>query len=221
MDIYSSSIYLYYILKALGLIFFSFDLKTRKVRTKLSNYIQFFIFTSSVFTLLFIEVFSVRSEYILSGAGSSLLDSIWQQQLLLQYLLAILTSIQGFLKRKHIENFLNSISTFDSSLTLFGWSHQVKQYCARLPLFWFLLTTNVMTGFSIYLSFAIDEFWLIGWSGFLRICSYIWVSEFYFMLSFQFILSVRCINHRMTVLLNNARLNKKHISETILLNFNF
>lgn len=206
-NIYHSVEYFFYFLKSLGLASYQFDKKSESFKTSFGNYLQLsaaIIIWILLLALQFIDLDEFEYE---TGVQSSLLEQIWRNLYILKHFLAIFVIIYNFMKRKNVENFLKLIAEFDQTVERLNWKFKVTQFNLLMfamfviPAFTIFLYLIVsMYGFEVYGNISINYAVAI-----LRTSDYIILTEFYLMLSLQFILSSYCIKKRLTTMITNLR----------------
>lgn len=206
MNIYESSKIFFIILKVLGLAPFSFDGKTRRFTLKCLNILLF------VASIIFWSILSY-SEILLAmkknetGSKSKLLDGLWTHAYSIQPFLAMCATAFNCLKMKNVEGFLASIYKFDKSFSRLGWRHETKYLKTFCPLLVMSASTLVYVLYGIVsISFAIKDLDTLGvWLYLRSFLTYVFVSQFFFVVSLQFIFSVCCIHARLSSLAKNIK----------------
>lgn len=204
----SSQVYFFYILKCLWLASFGFKLNAVEIETGIKEFIQLALAMAVWGSLSVIHCKSLDMFDLPSGVQSTLLDTLWSYQIVLQHLLAFFNVIYNFCKRKHIESYPKSISKFDSCLDRLQWFYKVKQPIRIMPLIMFLASVSVMGPFIVYESTLFHTYGHDLTKDIIAILinfGHVFNNMFFLMLSFQFIVSVRSVNIRMAALLENIR----------------
>lgn len=204
-NIYSSSVYLFYILKGLGLASFSYDPKTFKFQLKPVNIFLFLVQLIVWILLTWMETQSKHAQGYTSGIQSNLVERVWQFQYLFQHYIAVFIIVYSLAKRNHIEKFLSQVFTFDQHLKCLNWRTQIKQQNKYYPLSVFVIATGSVSTLMIVLVAKDDQNNYEDLVSYIRIFSYIMIDGFFLMISLQFILSVRCINDRLAAIYDNTR----------------
>lgn len=209
MDIFCSSKYFYFILKSLGLAHYQFDKKSRSFKTSLSNFLGLIV-SIAIWPILFLVSLRMNQKYNYdSGVKLELLDEIWKFQYLLQHILPIFTIIFNFYKRKSIENFMNQIFKFDQKTQQLGWNTKTIHSSILVLVFYLLSAFAIVLHQFIVICFLkvygdfgsfIDEIYKI-----VAVLAYVIITEFYLMVSLQFILSSHCVNVRLKLLIKHIR----------------
>lgn len=202
-DIYSSFGVFFYVLKTLGLAAYEFDRKDLEFKTTWNSFLQFTVSILVWTAFACYNLTNLRLEPFDSGVQSKFLDKLWQYQFFLQNLLTVLIVVFNFFQRKNIENFLKLLFNFDQQIDRLEWKYKSKKVEPSPVLI--LSLTAVIIMLAIYTivfycysenSFFIDVF---------ETFAYTAVLEFFFLLSFQFIVSAWCIKVRLNALLLNIR----------------
>lgn len=206
-NIYNSLKFIYFILKILGLAPYTFDKTSRKL---IMNAKASFLMILSITFWIGLSWFNLQrfwtKKYSI-GIQSKLLDNLLHHQYLLQFFFACLIVVFSVLKRKHIENFLDSLFSFDERLRSFKWNFKAPSYqiyTVALFIFTAVLITSYLT-MTTLLSTNIRNvetgtFKIIG-----SILSYTAITEFMLMISVQFILSAYLVRSRLRALGMNFR----------------
>lgn len=206
-NIYNSLKFIYFILKILGLAPYTFDKTSRKL---IMNAKASFLMILSITFWIGLSWFNLQrfwtKKYSI-GIQSKLLDNLLHHQYLLQFFFACLIVVFSVLKRKHIENFLDSLFSFDERLRSFKWNFKAPSYqiyTVALFIFTAVSITSYLT-MTTLLSTNIRNvetgtFKIIG-----SILSYTAITEFMLMISVQFILSAYLVRSRLRALGMNFR----------------
>lgn len=209
-NIYQSLSALFYTLKVFGLAPYRFEMKTLSFETSFSNNLI------SIFTIVFVclsSYFSYRNfgEGYETSIQSNFVDSLWQCQLIIQHLLAPVTILTSFLKRKRVESFLRQIHKFDQTLSRYNWKVQTSnpRWFNFVVIFLNFLLVVWMIIFATYAIYKFEyekgcsvlkdvkkalkmvDFWLL--------------TNLFLLISIRFILSVYCVYARLKVLKENVR----------------
>lgn len=204
-NIYSSSQGFFYVSKLLGLAPYSFDPKKLKFNVNFVNYLQFSASLAFWVILTSIEHVSKVRDLYKTGIQSNLLEHLWMCQYTLQHYLATGVVIYSFTKRKHVENFLSLIYSFDQHLENLHWKVQPKQNSVWFAVILFVLSTTVMIIYTVTI-LALDKYnTYLNEVQIFRLLNYIVINDFFLLLSIQFISSVYCIDQRLIVLTENFR----------------
>lgn len=199
-NIYESSKFLFIILKSLGLAPYTFDEKSKKFVMRFANYVHFFI--SIIIWILFtvIQTSRFKSEVMDSGVKSKFLDRLWKYQYLFQYYLVTFTVIFNLMKRQHVERFLKFIFNFDEILFRYGCELKPANIRPSIVFVVFIvsvtMTSTYMTIFTI-LDGELKLYHII------ESLAYISVTEFFFVISLQFVCSAFCVYYRLKALTKN------------------
>lgn len=205
-DIYQSAQFNINILKIFGLASYSLEIESRKLETKLRNYLEFFLSVLIWIALLCNQWRSHQTNSINSRVGSNLLEQIIQYEYLIQNFLAILAVVYNFSKRQHVQTFLMHVLNFDQKVKQLDWNFKVKHSRNCIPCFIFVTfvvvliipIANVYTD-DYYKDFRNDKYIIFNFISYTVIC------EFYLLLSMQFILSTYCVYARLKSLKRNIR----------------
>lgn len=143
-NIYQASVFLYYILKALGMAFYSVEGKFQKFKVSFWHYLGVFaVVTYWIFqNMLYIDT-QVTYD---SGLNFKFIES-WRSVYAFQNLYTIPIILFNIINRKHSENFLRLVEKFDTQLELLEWENRMKisKFFSLLPLVsytdWQLLDT--------------------------------------------------------------------------------
>ena len=203
--IYKSSSFFFHILKILGLAPFNIDENDLKLKVGYQNFLMFsahlVLWTKYSWDLL------KNMNKFSSDSNSRVMDNLLKYQFVLQHYLIIPSMIYNFMKRKHVEYFLKSISKFDSTVDQLGWDFKVIH--SKYPvLFIFLISTISMISYNyvvvvimnVYADSKVESYEIL-----ISNFAYIFTTEFYFMISFQFISSCYCCYSRFQMLLKNMK----------------
>lgn len=207
--IYDSSKFFYVFLKLLGHAPYSFCRKSRQLNVNVWNILEIILSLSIWIALLRIKSDKFEGSYESTGVQSILLDGLWQSQYLLQYYFAIFLLIFNVWKRNHIGNFLNLILNFDEALVRHNWKFKAKNFRPStifIALFSSTLLISVYGVSTFY--FQLNKTLRLIDVG--KIIAYVAASDFYLIVSLQFMLSTYCVYARLKVLQKNFRWIKKY-----------
>jgi hypothetical protein len=211
-SIYDASIYLFYILKALGLAHYDFDKKTFKFNTSTYNVVTFYanliywIYSVSFhFVIYFIERRGFES-----GINHKIIDKLWQYQYLFQMACSIPIFIVNFTRRQSVWNLMESLHSFDSTVEKLQWKHRVvhspRKYLLILSsVFFFFIYYMILTAINlneIMGKFSIS-FQIISY--FSMVVPFIHNFLMYIIISTLFVMSCFCITARFNALHSNIR----------------
>lgn len=199
--IYNSSRVIFYVSKFLGLSAYQFERKTLRFRTTFWNYIELVLTVSSWLVMNYLQ-FSRRSQSLGSGIQSKFLDQLWRYQYMLQYFSIPFVVIYSFCKRKHVEDFLKFILDFDQSVSRLGWKFKVS-HSPVVSSILALAPLVVLIAEECYFVFIADVF--VNQYPWVHMILYGIVTEFFAMLSIQFIMSCYCIYSRLNAFTKNIR----------------
>lgn len=206
-NIYNSLKFIYFILKILGLAPYTFDKTSRKLimNAKASLLTILSIIVWIAFAWFTLHMFWTKKYSI--GVHSRLLDNLLHLQYFLQFLFACFIVVFSGWKRKQVENFLDSIFSFDESLRSFKWNFKAPSYqiyIVGLFIFTAVSIPSYLTVIALlstdYENFEIGTFILVG-----NILSYTGIIEFMLMICVQFILSACLVRRRLRALGMNFR----------------
>lgn len=205
-DIYFSTQLFYYVLKFMGLAFYQYDKEFKVFQTNLWSYFGVVASTSSWLGLTWMTIKSFQVQSYTTGIGSTYTDNIWKYQFILQHILIIIVIVFNFVKRKKVELFLKRINEFDHIVDKLNW--KFKRVTLRY-------VTVVLCAVSSLLILTIQLFEIFVYEIFgevprrilatVQLFDYILLSEFYLVLSLQFILSTHHIKIRLVALKQNVR----------------
>lgn len=123
-SIYSTSVYLYYILKVLGMAFYGFDKKLKCFKVSCWHYLGM---TMSIVYWIIQSVLHFRTEvYYSSGLKFQIVESIWRRVFEFQIFSSIPIILFNFIKRKHVENFMRFIEKFDIQMEYLEWKNEIE-----------------------------------------------------------------------------------------------
>lgn len=204
-DIYHSAELLFYFLKSLGLAPYQVDKKSKCFKMSYGNYLQLFAAVLFWAFVIFLQLFNLNDDERDTGIRSNLLTRIWEYQYTLQNFLTIFIIAFSYWKRKNVENFFKLISDFDQTVQKLNWKFKVTQF--RFLILIIYVTSAIMI--ILYMCAASLRFRFLGNIKtnpiiiLLITCQYVAITEFYWMLSLQFILSSYCIQERLTAMITN------------------
>lgn len=208
-DIYHSATYFFYILKLLGLAPYSFDRKTLRFRMRTFNKLLLLGFILTWTSLSYMLIKSINENGFDTGAQSNILDNLLQYQYFNQHLFAGFTVVYSFLKRKHVEKFLRLILKFDLLTDQLGWKFKVihsKYFILILFSFvsLFMITYNCVS--IVVRSKTEDHYKDVNFSQVIfSMVAYVLITQFFLMISMQFIASSYCIYARLHMLIKNTK----------------
>lgn len=206
-DLYQSSKFFFLTLKSLGLAPYQFNKKSQCFVTTFWNYVEMISFTAMWIALTWLTFNTVQSDDTTLAVQSKLLERLWTYQYELQFILASVTIVFNFMKRKHVENFMDLIFTFDQLMSSLDWRFEAS-YSKYLV---FVLQLDSMIFFMTYQCVSIFVFKAYGEIEYTTIkvvvmmFSYTAMIEIYLMLSIQFIMSTYYIKIRLNALIRYAR----------------
>lgn len=199
-NIYESSKFLFIILKSLGLAPYTFEEKSRKLKMGFANYVHFFISIIIWITFTVIQTSRFRLEVMDSGVKSKFLDRLWQYQYLFQYYLVTFTVIFNLLKRKHVERFLQFIFKFDEILLRYGCELKTANIRQSIVFVVFIVSVTMTSTYMIIFTILEEE---LKFYHIIKSLAYVSVTEFFFVISLQFINSAACVCYRLKALTKN------------------
>lgn len=205
-NIYNSLMFFYYILKLLGLAPYRFDKKTQTFQMKLLNYFQLIFFLILFAGLAYIEIKNINNNRISAGVQSVFLEDFWRYTFAFQQVLASPVIIFCFLKRKTVENMVNTFQHFDEHLKYLGDSScQVIQQSPLITLGIVVLSALVMAAYCVLRITLDSSGYVYDFAAVFRFVAYFLINMFYLLISLQFILSVHFVNVRLTTLIKVSR----------------
>lgn len=196
----------YYVLKLLGLASYEVDWDTLKIKTGLRDFFLFITTISILIGVIWMQTLAFTKKTFSTGIQSKLLETLYLDQYIIQIILAAFVVIFNFCKRKRVEKFVQKIASYDEMAGTFkkkksqGRSKTVLIILVMIsplifiPTNWFMIlyvfndTTNPLSFLEL-----------------MRMTTYTYVTEFYLMLSMQFILSTRCVISRLSSLSEISR----------------
>lgn len=123
-SIYSTSVYLYYILKILGMAFYKFEKSSNSFKVSTQNYLAL---TLTIAHWIFQSILHSKTEvYYTSGLNFLIVESIWRRVCEFQIFSAIPIILINFIKRKHVENFMRFIEKFDAQMEFLEWKNDIE-----------------------------------------------------------------------------------------------
>ena len=203
----SSSIYqtvkpFYYFLKLFGLASFQLNCKERKIRMTFKDYL---ILLCSISVGMFIVYTTCSDVGSYIREGQTMIENGWKYQYLYQIVITVPMIVYGFIKRKHVQRFLEIIYFFDEQTELSNWEHKINHSQDKVKiLIWLLIGVIliiIMYFFALftgsYLSYSIPYQNLLLNS---------FVIKLHDLVMYQFIFSVLCIKRRYDLLNKNMSL---------------
>lgn len=204
-SIYQSSVYLYYIMKIFGMAFFGVDGKFHKFQTSCFHYLGVFVFVGYWIyqNILYFDT----QIYYESGLNYRIIESIWRNVYAFQNLSIIPIILFNFIKRKHLENFLQLIEKFDSQMEYLEWENRVgisKIFCF-LP---FFPIPTMIVNHVILLSLNLSEIYFMHppYVYHVKFVAYLTLMEIFFIICYIFVGSCYCICCRINALIESMRL---------------
>lgn len=206
-DIYESSKYIYVCLKLVGLAPYRINRKTRQVRRSVLSYVELVLVLAAWITFASIQTNLFKFKSFNSGAQSSLLEKLWQYLCILQHFLACLIILFNFWKCHHVEKFLNLILNFDDFLQQLNWKLKPAETSPTGLAALIVLTAVVMVLHMINITYIVqvygDDISFSPAYFFINIFSYTLMTEFYLLVSLQFIWSTHNVYTRLQSLTRN------------------
>lgn len=203
-SIYQASFFLYCILKALGMSFFSVDGKFRKFKVSCWHYLGLFLIIT-YWILQNILYFDTQVTYD-SGLNFKIIESIWRTVFAFQHLCTIPIILFNFIKRKHLENFLRLIEKFDAQMELLEWENRVKisKFFSLMPFYPIplLICNNIMI---LIFEFSENFYLHPAYVYHIRFIAYLTITEMFFIICYIFVFSCNCITRRIDMLIENMR----------------
>ena len=205
-NIYQASFFLYYILKALGMAFFfySVEAKLRKFKVSCWHYLGL-VFILTYWILQNILYFETQVTYD-SGLKFRIIESIWRTVFAFQYLCTIPIILFNFIKRKHLENFLQLIEKFDAQMEVLEWENKVK-ISAFFSLMPFYPIPILICNNTMILIFELSENFYLHptYVYHVKFIAYLTITEMFFIICYIFVFSCNCISKRIDLLVENMR----------------
>lgn len=208
MEIYDSLKYFFYILRPFGLAPFGFDLKARKLKTKFTNIFNLTCLVPLI-CMIFWHMTAFRFSNSQTGFQSSMLDCLWQYQFMIQHFLAVFVIIFNVLKRRNIEKLLLKLSEFDKRTQKLDWKYKAKDLNPFIMPAIIVCSSTLMTTYLTIGRFTIDIYKSLVTTHWLYAAvalDYVWIQQFFFALSLEFVLSVWSIKTRLKALTKNFKL---------------
>lgn len=204
-DIYHSTHFSYFTLKSFGLAFYRIDKKSKSFKTDIYHYLGLAVTVCLSFGITVSLLLSYQEDDFDSGVQSKLLDNLWKFQYATQQISAIFVLIFHFIKRSNMENFLVCVSEFDKNMDRLNW------YFKRIH-FRFILPICCGVSTSLLLIYEIIAFCILdiygpfdNFSKLKVIVSFIFIIEFYLLLSLQFFMNTYYIKIRLKALRQHIR----------------
>ena len=181
---------------------FPFDVENGKTQLNLRNRMRFLLNLScSICTMVI--VLSERSFSVYSV--SDFVSIAWHYQYQLEGALVLPLMIFNYIKRKHVEEFLKKIQQIDELMETTEWI-KFNRKTNRFRLEFGLIVSSILFlmlfqlyGFVTFLDFNLTSIETA------RTFGFAFVSEFYLLISLQFIFGTLCIYRRFYVLNMNVR----------------
>lgn len=199
-NIYETVMPFYYSLKFFGLASFQLNVEDGKIKMRWKDY--FFLILSILLGVLVI----CTSCFEISGnvqKGSSFIRTSWKYQYLYQLLIIIPIIIFGWIKKKHVERFLELIYSFDEFIELLNWEHKVNHSKNKKQLCIVLLSSLLLIIFMYF--FSILTTIEVPIAGYIVILMNMIAIKFHHFVIYQFIFSVVSIKNRYEILNKNMR----------------
>lgn len=182
---------------------FHVDVKTGDMRVNLCNRIGFLLNLS--WSVLGIAVAVTEKPM---ASKSEVVTTVWHYQYQLQVLLVLPLLIFNYIKRKHAANFLAKLNDFDEEMKKAKWMpsgffrtgacrYLEIGFIAMSILFLFLFLYQVTAIGSLLLAKNVEL-------AMVRSLVYVYVTEFFLLISFQFVFAVSNVRKRFSML--NKRL---------------
>lgn len=203
-SIYRTSFCLYYTLKLLGMAFYSFDSKAKSFRSSCWHYIGLML---CVTYWIFQSMLHYKTEvYYNSGLSFRIVESIWRRVFEFQIFSSIPIILFNFIKRKHVENFMQFIEKFDAEMDFLEWKNNVRLSCIVeiLPIFPIIL---LICNYIVLINFEWTEMlhFYPTYVYHIKFLAYLITMEVFFIISYLFVVSCWCISRRVKNLTENLR----------------
>jgi hypothetical protein len=181
------------------------DATTGKNKVKLCRRIGFALRIS--WALVAIVIVLSETEYQRSEIVSTIVDMGWHYQYQLEAILVLVTLIFNYAKRKHSQTFLAKLSEFVETSTSMAW-FQTKpsssRFCRYIPSGVVVISILQLVLFQLYLM-RFSHGLKIEILGSVRSFVFLYISEFFFLVSFQFVLGTWTVYTRFSALNMNVR----------------
>lgn len=203
-SIYSSSVYIFYILKGLGMAFYNFDKTSNSFKVSYCHYIGL---TLSIFYWIFQSILHYKTEvYYSSGLTFQVVESIWRRVFEFQIFSSIPIILFNFIKRKHVENLLRFIEKFDTQMEYLGWKNpiEISKMIELLPV---VPIVVLIWNYIVLIYFELTEMTQLypPLIYHIRFTAYLIMMEIFFIIPFLFIASCWSISKRFENLTENMK----------------
>ena len=206
-NIYSSTRFFFYILKILGLAPYQIDKKSFKLQMSFVNYFIFLVQIIVWSVYYYFLAVNYESIEMMNYAKSTIMDGLLKHLYIFQYFLMVISMIYNFFKRKHVETFLKLIQKFDATVDKFGWGFEVVHskffvliVCLTASIFMLLFNC-----FGYFYSNVYDDKQDRKIEILFDVIAYLFLTEYFLVVSLQFICSCQCVNARFERLLKNIK----------------
>lgn len=178
------------------------DEETGKIKVNLRNRIRFLVSLSCAFIASGVAL--TESEFG-SSMSSKIAESGWHYQYQLEVVLVLPLMVFNYIKRNHVEMFVAKVYEFDETLAQMKWIRANSRHSRCLNFEVGLVMSSILLLLLFLLLFGIfiktENVPLV----FVRLSVFVVVTEFYLLISFQFILGTLSIYRRFSVLNTNVR----------------
>lgn len=202
--IYKSSTYIYFLLKALGMAFYSHDKKLKCFKVSCWHYLGLLL---SIFYWIFQSILHRKTEiYYTSGLDFKIVENIWRRVFEFQIFAIIPIILFNFVKRKHVEKFLQLIEKFDTQMEFLEWKNDVE-FSRTIEILPFIPIAVLICNYAMLINFEWSEI-LFVYPPFvyhIKFLAYLVIMETFFIISFLFVVSCWCVSRRLRNLMENMR----------------
>ncbi|CAO1406641.1 unnamed protein product [Diamesa serratosioi] len=202
-NIYETVAPFYYVLKFFGLASFTLNLEDGTIRMKFKDYLLLFFATICGIFAIYSTCSDILTYLI---EGTSLIQNVWKYLYLYQIIIIVPIIIFGYIKKQHVERFLELIHSFDKLIELLNWEHKSNHSKTKSKLFIWL----TLSAFIIILMYSFSNLtsnYLSDSNFYLNILLNVFVVKLHDVAMCQFIFSVICIKDRYKILNKNMSLN--------------
>jgi hypothetical protein len=203
-SIYSTSVYLYCILKLLGMAFYAFDKKLKCFKVSCWHYLG--ISMAVIYWIIQSLLHSKTEINYSSGLKFEVIEGIWRRVFEFQIFSSIPIILFNFIKRKHVQNFLRNIEKFDTQMEFLEWKNDVE-FSKVIELLPIVPIIVVICNYFALIYFDLSEMVYLykPYIYHIRFTAYLIMMEMFFVISFIFIVSCLCISKRFKSLTENLK----------------
>lgn len=179
-----------------------FNVETGKTQVNLGNRIGFLVNISCSIFAMAIALSEAEFEAL---TGSPIVRAGWHYQYQLQVVLVLPLMIFNYIKRKHVEAFFSKVRKFDELMANTAWmKHKPKRSWTSRYLKTGLVVSSILFLLVFHFAIIFLEAYLRPLAV-VRTSVFLLVTEFYVLISFQFIFGTLCIYRRFRALNMNVR----------------